>query len=48
MFLDELNRIMDSISRDPALYPIGDFGTRKAVLRRFPYLVVFRVSSSKR
>jgi plasmid stabilization system protein ParE len=42
MFLDELDRAMDQIDQNPEQYPRHDFGTRRIVLRRFPFVVVFR------
>jgi len=38
MFLDELDRI----DKNPEQYPPHDFGTRRMVLRRFPFVIVFR------
>ena len=42
MFLDELDRAMDLISQNPEQYPLHDLGTRHSVLRRFPFVIVFR------
>lgn len=42
MFLDELDRAVDRIGRNPEQCPAYDFGTRRMVLRRFPFFVVFR------
>ena len=42
MFLDELDRAIDRIGQNPEHYPPHDFGTRRIVLRRFPFVVVFR------
>lgn len=41
-FLDELDRAIDQITRNPAQYPLHEFGTRRMVLRRFPFVIVFR------
>ena len=41
-FLDELERALDQIARNPARYPLHEFGTRRMVLRRFPFVIVFR------
>jgi plasmid stabilization system protein ParE len=41
-FLDELDRAVDQIARNPAHYPLYDFGTRRMVLQRFPFVIVFR------
>jgi toxin ParE1/3/4 len=42
MFLDELDRAMDQIGQNPEQYPRHDFGTRRFLLRRFPFVIVFR------
>lgn len=42
MFLDELNRAIERISKHPRQFSAYEFGTRRMVLGRFPYLVVFR------
>lgn len=42
MFLDELDRAIDRIGQNPEQYPRHDFGTRRIVLRRFPFVIVFR------
>ncbi len=42
MFLDELDRAMDLIGQNPEQYPSYDFGRRRIVLRRFPFVIVFR------
>jgi plasmid stabilization system protein ParE len=44
-FLTELDRVVDQISRHPERYPLHEFKTRKALLQRFPYLIVFREES---
>jgi plasmid stabilization system protein ParE len=42
LFLDELDRAIDRIGQNPELYPSHDFGTRRMVMRRFPFVIVFR------
>jgi plasmid stabilization system protein ParE len=42
MFLDELDRAIARIGDSPGQFPEYAFGTRRMVLRQFPYLVVFR------
>ena len=42
-FLVELGSTIDRITKNPEQFPPGDFGTRRAVLNRFPYLIVVRV-----
>ncbi|MGH9627143.1 MAG: type II toxin-antitoxin system RelE/ParE family toxin [Bryobacteraceae bacterium] len=41
-FLDELDSAMDQISRNPGQFPSYHLGTRRTVLRRFPFVLVFR------
>lgn len=41
-FLDELDAAVDQISRNPGQYPSYDFGTQRMVLRRFPFVIIFR------
>lgn len=45
-FLDELDRTMERIRNAPSEFPGYDFGTRAAILRRFPYLVIFRETAA--
>jgi toxin ParE1/3/4 len=44
-FLDELDRTIRQISQHPEQYEAREFNTRRAILRRFPYLIVFREGS---
>jgi toxin ParE1/3/4 len=46
MFLDDLEVAVESIVRNPQQYPAYDFDTRRIVLRRFPFLIVFRETAS--
>ncbi|MGH9655302.1 MAG: type II toxin-antitoxin system RelE/ParE family toxin [Bryobacteraceae bacterium] len=46
MFLDELDCAIAAIESDPARYPEYLFGARRTILRRFPYLIVFRTIGS--
>jgi plasmid stabilization system protein ParE len=41
-FMAELNRVIDRIAENAQLFPRVDQDSRRAVLKRFPYLVVFR------
>lgn len=45
-FLDELDRAIDKIGRNPEQYPSHDFGTRRMVLSRFPFVIVFRTAAA--
>jgi len=44
-FLDELDRAIDQIAQNPAQCASYEFGTRRMVLRRFPFVIVFREAS---
>jgi plasmid stabilization system protein ParE len=44
-FLVELDLGVESIRTAPELYPTYVYGTRCYMLRRFPYLIVYRVTS---
>lgn len=41
-FLAALDRIIQQISSEPWRFPEFAFGTRRAVLSKFPYVVIFR------
>lgn len=42
-FLAAAQRLIDAVARHPLRYPIVRRDTRRALLRRFPYAVYFRV-----
>lgn len=42
LFLNEMDRVIARASVYPEQFPVLDFGIRRAMLRRFPFLVVFR------
>jgi plasmid stabilization system protein ParE len=42
-FLGELGRAFDVIETEPEMFPPYVHGTRRYVLRRFPYSVVYRL-----
>jgi hypothetical protein len=42
--MDELDLAMDQIARNAAQYHLREFGTRRMVLRRFPFVIVFRAA----
>ena len=46
-FLDEVSRTIDDLLSAPERYPIVDASIRKAVLRRFPYLILYRVKDEE-
>ena len=41
-FAAELDRAVDLIIRSPGRWPIGEHHTRKFVLTRFPFAIVYR------
>ncbi|MGA2966038.1 MAG: type II toxin-antitoxin system RelE/ParE family toxin [Terriglobales bacterium] len=41
-FLAEIDRAIERIAATPTRWPSGDLGTRKFVLARFPYAVIYR------
>ena len=43
-FFADLDKMISRIARFPEQFPRGKFNTRRAVLHRFPYVVVFRPS----
>jgi plasmid stabilization system protein ParE len=46
LFLDELDHAVDRLENDATQFPEHLWGTRRIVLHRFPYLVIFRVTVS--
>jgi plasmid stabilization system protein ParE len=45
LFLDEIDRIIARLTQHAGQFPVFESGTRRAVLRRFPFSVVFRDAS---
>jgi len=45
-FLSELDIGIENIRTTPDLYPSYLYGTRRYLMRRFPYLIVYRVAST--
>jgi plasmid stabilization system protein ParE len=45
-FLDQLDGAIDQIARNPSQCAQYEFGTRRMVLRRFPFAIVFREASA--
>jgi plasmid stabilization system protein ParE len=41
-FVEEVNHAIDRILAAPQRWPAGPYGTRKFLLHRFPYVVVYR------
>ena len=46
-FLDEVPRIIGHLRATPERYPIVEEPIRKAVLRRFPYLLLFSATDDE-
>ena len=46
-FFQEIDHAVDMIREHPDRWPLHIAGTRRYILRRFPFSVVFRVSGSK-
>jgi plasmid stabilization system protein ParE len=44
LFVEELEALLSRIAAHPAAFPGGEGGTRRALFRRFPYVIVFRES----
>ena len=42
-FLGEVNSVIERIKDNPALFPVVKGSVRRAVVSRFPYLVLFRL-----
>jgi|SRR3954453_22545052 plasmid stabilization system protein ParE len=45
-FSAELDRAMELVTKTPTRWPAGDDGTRKFVLQRFPFAIVYREKKS--
>lgn len=41
-FIEEVDRAMDHVTASPKRWPRGEHDTRKFVLQRFPYAIVYR------
>jgi plasmid stabilization system protein ParE len=46
-FAGELDVAASAIERAPATWPTYDHGTRRFLLRRFPYSVIYRIEPSR-
>lgn len=45
-FLNELGRAIELVSEHPEQFPAFALGTRRMVLREFPYVIVFRETAT--
>lgn len=41
-FASELDRVLDLVIKTPGRWPVGDLATRRFVLQRFPFAVIYR------
>jgi toxin ParE1/3/4 len=41
-FVAELDRAVDLVTKSPRRWPVGEHATRKFVLHRFPFAVIYR------
>jgi plasmid stabilization system protein ParE len=46
-FVEELDRAIAAIQHTPATWPSFDHGTRRFLLKRFPYSVVYRADDQR-
>jgi plasmid stabilization system protein ParE len=46
-FLEEANRAIEKISQNPQRWPVGTRNSRRLLLQRFPFAVVYRELPSK-
>ena len=46
MFLNEPDRAIEQIARNPERYAADEFGARRMLLRRFPFLIIYRKASA--
>ena len=45
-FIEEVDRAIDLIVESPSRWPIGEHATRRFVLRRFPFAIIYREKQS--
>lgn len=45
-FVAEVDRAIDLVSASPRRWPAGEHGTRKFVLQRYPYAIIYRERES--
>lgn len=46
-FVEELERTLSALRDSPQRYPLAHNRTRRARLRRFPYMVYYRIASKR-
>ena len=46
-FLDEILSLCETIAENPAMYPVVHRRTRRALIRRFPFGVYFRIDDEQ-
>ena len=46
-FLDETTRVLQVLAESPEHYPIVEDSIRKAILHRFPYVILYRSTNEE-
>ena len=46
-FLDDVLSLCETVSENPAIYPVVHRRTRRALIRRFPFGVYFRIEDKQ-
>ena len=46
-FARAVEAVLATISRTPAFYPVVDGATRRALLRRFPYQIIYEATANE-
>jgi len=46
-YLDEVARVLEVIAASPDHYPLAESPIRKAVLQRFPYIILYRAQDDE-
>ena len=41
-FVASVDRAIEAVTGSPSRWPIGDHGTRKFIVRRFPFAIIYR------
>lgn len=44
-FSEQVDDAMELITESPQRWPLGDYGTRRFVLQRFPFAIIYREQS---
>lgn len=46
-FVSEVESVLDQISSRPLLFPLKKFGMREAVVKKFPFVIVYEISKNR-